>query len=568
MEGVEWMTMYSGVIDRLKDSKYAIGLAARLGSSAEKAKQTPLGRELYILADSVSRQLHLNFGKYSIDDVFRDPRRFTDPGIDDIGSRIVDKSHDFDLRFSLDRFAEYIYQSLRLSFVGAYIRTDAAEMSGETDRESGNFIAGRTANLDERIFGLKSPELSMVDGNEQLCVPFTYRGLKYGAAVFEKHSLSKRDIAALIYCSSQFSKHLLNSKTGYAWRKAALTDHLTGLRNRRCFEHSCTRMIKHSQKSGKPLSLLFMDLDHFKRINDMAGHGGGDRILKQVADVLRANFRERDIARYGGEEFVVAMPDTSYNDAHHRARKFGISLTDMPYFTKISATIGVASTDRDVEVGGSIEDSQAKDILDYLLNVADKRLYGAKTFRNAVFCIDDDSLTGFPNVTTLGEDIKKHLEPGERANSDVAIFIFNVKGMTDMIRQYGHDHSWGVFRDSVVSLNGENSEFDVLARVHNRDEVIAYCHSNGDRAGFSSVVESKANKAIELLSRPQGGHASNPLNFVLGVTVYSPLDVDQSHALKIAENPNIILGYAQSVADDAKNSIDNGFVIRKYQHRA
>ncbi|NQU78212.1 GGDEF domain-containing protein [Candidatus Woesearchaeota archaeon] len=557
--------MNNSLVDILKDSRPFKGLGKLADRVSDKVCETTIGNELSLFAGSVSSQFRVLGNNYSLDDIFRDPQHFADSGVRAIGSVVVDKSHDFDLRFSLDRFAEHISNSLDLSFVGAYAITDSVKKSVETDRESGNLVPDRKTSFDPGFLDLTSPLMTEESQGSRLTVPFFYRGEKYGAAVFEKPYLSKRDMITLVYCCSQFSRHLMNSKTGYEWREAALTDSLTGLKNRRSFEHTCTRRIKQSQKSGNPFSMLLIDLDRFKSINDTLGHEAGDLVLKDVADVMRVHFRESDMFRYGGEEFAVSLPDTPYGVAHERARNFGIKLNEIPNLKKISGTIGVASTDRDCVGEMKNDDENAEDLLGYLLKVADERLYDAKPFRNAVCCIDRDSLTGFPNITTIArDDLVKKLDPAKRASGNSAIFCFNVSGMTKAIRDYGPDYCWSVFKDSVVSLNGKNSEFDSIARVHTRDEVIAYYCSDSYSNDFRQVVEMKARNSLDLLDKCQEGGVFDPLEFVLGVTIYNPDDVEKSLAVEISKNPYILLEFAQRVVDDLKEYPGEKCLIRKY----
>ena len=90
-----------------------------------------------------------------------------------------------------------------------------------------------------------------------------------------------------------------------------ITDVLTGLRNRRYFDRRLAEEVARSGRHGLPVSLLLVDLDHFKRINDTQGHAAGDRVLAETGGILRQALRETDIAaRYGGEEFAVLAPQT------------------------------------------------------------------------------------------------------------------------------------------------------------------------------------------------------------------------------------------------------------------
>ncbi len=96
-----------------------------------------------------------------------------------------------------------------------------------------------------------------------------------------------------------------------ALRRAATTDELTGLPNRRAFLHMLDVELARSTRSGAPLALALIDLDHFKSINDRFGHAGGDEVLRRFAQVARETIRTADvIGRIGGEEFAVLMPDT------------------------------------------------------------------------------------------------------------------------------------------------------------------------------------------------------------------------------------------------------------------
>ena len=94
-------------------------------------------------------------------------------------------------------------------------------------------------------------------------------------------------------------------------RRAATTDELTGLLNRRAFLAALDTEITRSRRSGSPLALALIDLDHFKSVNDRFGHAGGDEVLRRFADTAREAMRTTDvIGRLGGEEFAVLMPDT------------------------------------------------------------------------------------------------------------------------------------------------------------------------------------------------------------------------------------------------------------------
>ncbi len=99
-------------------------------------------------------------------------------------------------------------------------------------------------------------------------------------------------------------------------RKEAMTDALTGISNRKLFDVEFYRLVTEAHAEGKPLSLLMVDIDHFKSFNDNYGHQVGDQVLKLVARTLKDGVKGRDLpARYGGEEFAVVLPDTTVDNA-------------------------------------------------------------------------------------------------------------------------------------------------------------------------------------------------------------------------------------------------------------
>lgn len=105
-------------------------------------------------------------------------------------------------------------------------------------------------------------------------------------------------------------------------RVEAVTDPLTGTLNRRGFELRFSRLLEEPGIAGKPVSLIMLDIDHFKKINDTHGHLFGDKVIRGVAEILKANVKGRDaVARLGGEEFGVLLPDTPIDGAQMLADK-------------------------------------------------------------------------------------------------------------------------------------------------------------------------------------------------------------------------------------------------------
>ena len=156
--------------------------------------------------------------------------------------------------------------------------------------------------------------------------------------------------------------------------EAAITDPLTGLYNRRYMTHHLGTLVAQHNETGKPVSLLVLDIDYFKPVNDTHGHAVGDDVLKEFARRMQANVRGVDLAcRMGGEEFVVVMPDTDVALAYSIAERLRQQIADRAFAAaqgavelKITVSIGVAAT------LGIADDASA------LLERADQALYRAK----------------------------------------------------------------------------------------------------------------------------------------------------------------------------------------------
>lgn len=121
-----------------------------------------------------------------------------------------------------------------------------------------------------------------------------------------------------------------------------LTDPLTGVGNRRFLGERLEAAVERSDREGRPFTVAFVDLDHFKAVNDHYGHNVGDRVLGRVAGTLRANLRENDVvARYGGEEFVVVFPDTSLTSALSIAERIRAAVSRIR-MAGLADTVGVS----------------------------------------------------------------------------------------------------------------------------------------------------------------------------------------------------------------------------------
>jgi two-component system cell cycle response regulator len=131
-------------------------------------------------------------------------------------------------------------------------------------------------------------------------------------------------------------------------RRAASTDGLTGVANRRSFDREIDRLARERREQGVPYALVLVDVDHFKSVNDTLGHQAGDEVLQVVAQVLASAARPGDVpARYGGEEFAVLLPGGTSVEACQVAERARLALHDVREPIRVSASFGVACAPED-----------------------------------------------------------------------------------------------------------------------------------------------------------------------------------------------------------------------------
>jgi two-component system cell cycle response regulator len=169
----------------------------------------------------------------------------------------------------------------------------------------------------------------------------------------------------------------------------AVTDPLTGVYNRHYMERNLPRLFDRARTEKKPVSVLILDIDHFKSINDTYGHFAGDQVLQEVVRRLNANMRFFDmIVRLGGEEFAVILPEAGFEAASKVAERMLTAIATQPFAIKapaalelpVTVSIGLATT---LAEGSSAEE---------MFHKADAALYKAKqSGRNRVVVAQSDA---------------------------------------------------------------------------------------------------------------------------------------------------------------------------------
>jgi diguanylate cyclase (GGDEF)-like protein len=159
-------------------------------------------------------------------------------------------------------------------------------------------------------------------------------------------------------------------------------DTLTGLYNRRYFEERLGLDAQKSFYGGTPLSLVMADIDHFKKVNDTFGHTEGDRVLFEIANLLKASVRKKDtVARYGGEEFILILPEAGLGEASMIAERIRKLVEGTPF------EIANARINLTVSMGISNFPSNRAKSKEELVKMADEALYDAKRGGRNKVCI-------------------------------------------------------------------------------------------------------------------------------------------------------------------------------------
>ena len=202
-------------------------------------------------------------------------------------------------------------------------------------------------------------------------VPLFAEGAPVGVLILEHPSKTARIERRLVVMVEQFAAHAALTIRN-AWlleqvQKMAETDALTGVANRRIFEETLQKELARSERNGEQLTLLMVDVDHFKSFNDTHGHQEGDNVLKGVAAALKEASREFDVvARYGGEEFAVVIPSCSTKESLVVAERLRRSISSVNAAAPVTASGGVATFPTHATDMGS------------LIKAADEALYESK----------------------------------------------------------------------------------------------------------------------------------------------------------------------------------------------
>jgi diguanylate cyclase (GGDEF)-like protein len=223
-------------------------------------------------------------------------------------------------------------------------------------------------------------------GTKGIYAPLTIEDQVIGLLLVWGENLLESETPAVSIFASQVAIAIQNTRLYAEVQKLALTDDLTGLSNRRELFELGQRQVEIAQRFNRPLSVLMLDIDHFKSVNDRFGHAAGDQALRVISAQLRGLVRDIDIvSRYGGEEFVIVLLENPLDQASligERIRQ-GIADTRIPYNhagLQVTISVGIATLSAQTRTLGD------------LIELADQALYPAKqNGRNCVFALQGNA---------------------------------------------------------------------------------------------------------------------------------------------------------------------------------
>ncbi len=240
---------------------------------------------------------------------------------------------------------------------------------------------GRPHTVEDTAAGPNCRHISSPPPLAYTCLPLVAHGEATGLLFLARpegsgnaagQPLTARTVVASTL-AEQSALALANIRLRDTLRSQSVRDPLTGLFNRRYMEETLEREIRRAERSGAPLCLMMLDLDHFKQFNDTFGHSAGDALLRELGGILRSNVRAGDIAcRFGGEEFVLILPEAPLSCAQQRAEQLREAARHLQVshmgesLGSVTVSVGLAAFP---EHGGSGE---------ALLEAADGALYRAK----------------------------------------------------------------------------------------------------------------------------------------------------------------------------------------------
>jgi diguanylate cyclase (GGDEF)-like protein len=286
----------------------------------------------------------------------------------------------------LPEIVSEIQRNFQFDYIGIGILDyTAKDLEIKAEAGSATLLEGKRIPLGEGLMGrvARSGEFTLAQGDHfepglmdssksVLCIPLAYGDTLLGVVNIEstkESAFSIQDVLLLRTLGDLLSTALHNAFIFQKMQHQSITDALTGLKTRRFFLESLSQEWKRASRSGRPFSVVLIDLDKFKEVNDTEGHLEGDLVLARVGRLLEQKCRQSNVvARYGGDEFVILMPETGVEQALTLSERLRLWMATDPMLSErhVTGSFGVASFPLH---GSSTED---------IVRVADAGMYVSK----------------------------------------------------------------------------------------------------------------------------------------------------------------------------------------------
>lgn len=248
---------------------------------------------------------------------------------------------------------------------------------------SGEKISIKDTNVHLYSSGIKISSADAISLSKQIILPLSLAGNPLGMiAILPKNNdeYNHEKMELLSTVSNILSMSLKNAQEYHKLKEMAVKDGLTGILNRKGLQSFIQKEFHSARRYHRPLSLIMIDVDNFKMINDSLGHQAGDVVLRELAGCLKGSVRQADIvSRYGGDEFIILLPDTDIKQAEMLLKRV-LSDVDNHVFKWESEKI-IVKISCGISTTGELENHETeKD----LISRADARLYHAKRSQNLI----------------------------------------------------------------------------------------------------------------------------------------------------------------------------------------
>jgi len=281
----------------------------------------------------------------------------------------------------LDFSVKFLKDSFKINRCGIII-FDQAQKATDKNHELDLKLAGDVKKTGNSLIinnADKTEEYSLYRSKKIIAFPLEFKNNILGALIFgaDDYNLDDNEKKFLSTIIQQLNLSIENCILYKNIETQAITDPLTQVYNRRYFMEVFDRELERTKRNDRELSVIILDIDHFKAYNDNYGHLGGDELLREIVKVVKENLRVPDtLARYGGEEFVILLPETNQYQALHVAERIRKNVEDYNFNnnTKVTVSLGICTSN-----------CKSYDCLK-ILGQADRMLYKSKNEgRNKIF---------------------------------------------------------------------------------------------------------------------------------------------------------------------------------------